>query len=461
MQISKIELKEYNQFKNVVFDFTYPKGHADEGKPLKKICVIGQSGTGKTSMLRLIKYFVSRNKQIGPNLHLPSIVKGNVYFEIYQGDIFSRKTSNGINMLVELALKGGKKLPAEEYLKETAKYENSKLPLLINYLAEVVRGNMNNDKSKNEEETVVKIKRRIEAIEILQPKQIVDFAVEEIEKISDFVLKKIKEHRAQDLLHKQQIADVVLKEGSDPKQISVVNKKYEKWLKENANPLEKLAKECLDPILNTFGLRVKTKMDLDSILALGDIQLETLQGVEVPRPLWSTGTRHIVDSALPLFELKPKDAVILMDEPEKSLYPDMQEKIIDFYCGLAPKCQFFFATHSHIVASAFDPWEVFHLEYDEASKHVQLVPNYHGEKHIDNYDYYPKYLRWDSILMKMFKITDEGNEERNKLLVKQATINDQLENMMKNGKTESAQFTKLKEGYISLKKKTGWNAENR
>jgi hypothetical protein len=325
----------------------------------------------------------------------------------------------------------------------------------------VVRGDSNGTKTESDVDNAVRIKKRIETLDSLAPQQIVDFAVDDIEEVSNFVFKEIKEHRAKELLYKKQIADVVLKESSDPKEIGALNRKYEKWLRQNADPLERLAKDCLDPILNNFGLKVKTKLDFDSILALGDIQLETLNGVDVPRPWWSTGTRHVVDSALPLFELRPKSAIILMDEPEKSLYPDMQEKIIDFYYELAPECQFFFATHSPIVAAAFDPWEVFHLEYDEQNKFVHLVQNYEGEKHVDNYSYYPKYLRWDSILMKMFKITEEGNEERNTLLVKQATINDQLEEMIKNDKTESSQFKKLKEEFIKIKKKTGWNEKNR
>ena len=205
---------------------------------------------------------------------------------------------------------------------------------------------------------------------------------------------------------------------------------------------------------------MKTQIDLDTILALGDIQLQTLEGIDVDRPFWSTGTRHLVDTIVPLFELKPKDAIILMDEPEKSLYPDIQEMIIDFYTNLTPECQFFFATHSPIIASSFDPWEVFQLEYDKSNKNVILVKNYEGEKTIDNYKYYPKYLRWDAILMKIFNLKDEGNDLREESLLEVGILNDELQELIKKGKQNTQAFKSKKEKFIKLAKKIGWDEKN-
>ncbi|KIM02965.1 MAG: hypothetical protein KU28_11715, partial [Sulfurovum sp. PC08-66] len=55
MKIKQIKLKKYKQFKDLTLDLTYPKGHKKEGQPLDKICIIGQSGTGKTNLLRIIR----------------------------------------------------------------------------------------------------------------------------------------------------------------------------------------------------------------------------------------------------------------------------------------------------------------------------------------------------------------------------------------------------------------------
>lgn len=69
MKISNLEIKNYKQFKNLTLDLTYPKGHDKEGQPLEKICIIGQSGTGKTNLLDIIKKSTvdfSQNKSYKP-----------------------------------------------------------------------------------------------------------------------------------------------------------------------------------------------------------------------------------------------------------------------------------------------------------------------------------------------------------------------------------------------------------
>ncbi|MFN5847914.1 MAG: hypothetical protein ACK43K_05460, partial [Chitinophagales bacterium] len=54
MKVTRIEIKDFNQFKSLDIDLTYPKGHAKEGQPLDKVCFIGQSGTGKTTLLKIL-----------------------------------------------------------------------------------------------------------------------------------------------------------------------------------------------------------------------------------------------------------------------------------------------------------------------------------------------------------------------------------------------------------------------
>ncbi|WP_155297360.1 hypothetical protein [Spirosoma aerolatum] len=52
MKITGIDIGEYHQFKNIKFDFTYPADHPKAGQPLEKVCFIGQSGTGKTTLFK-------------------------------------------------------------------------------------------------------------------------------------------------------------------------------------------------------------------------------------------------------------------------------------------------------------------------------------------------------------------------------------------------------------------------
>jgi len=55
VKVSYLHIRNYKQFSNLELDLTYPKGHSKAGMPLEKICIIGQSGTGKTNLLDIIK----------------------------------------------------------------------------------------------------------------------------------------------------------------------------------------------------------------------------------------------------------------------------------------------------------------------------------------------------------------------------------------------------------------------
>ena len=55
MKLLKLNIDSHFHLENISFDFTYPKGHTKAGMPLEKICIIGQSASGKTTILDLIK----------------------------------------------------------------------------------------------------------------------------------------------------------------------------------------------------------------------------------------------------------------------------------------------------------------------------------------------------------------------------------------------------------------------
>jgi len=59
MKVSRIEINGLNQIKNLDIDLPHPKGHGKEGQPLDKVCFIGQSGTGKTTLLKVIGQFTA------------------------------------------------------------------------------------------------------------------------------------------------------------------------------------------------------------------------------------------------------------------------------------------------------------------------------------------------------------------------------------------------------------------
>ena len=63
MKISKLHIDQFRHLENLDFDFTYQSGDR-KGQPLDKICFIGQSATGKTSLLELLDIKTHNNSYI-------------------------------------------------------------------------------------------------------------------------------------------------------------------------------------------------------------------------------------------------------------------------------------------------------------------------------------------------------------------------------------------------------------
>ncbi|MCX6582747.1 MAG: AAA family ATPase [Candidatus Aminicenantes bacterium] len=450
MKIKKIELKGYNQFKNLEIDLTYPQGHTKEGKPLDKVCIVGQSGTGKTSLLRLIKWFVSRDRNIDGNLKLPLPPDNSIYMDVQlRGDLdlkifyHANELKYADKSKEYISSDPAKIFPSFEH--ELAKIK----PLLINYPADMFNGmgikNENGD--------------GLTALRELELKQIIDFNFEDIGRVWLYILKDIKDHLAQELVFTKQIAEVASRTSFQVEEVEKKTKEYKEWMAANPSPLKILAEKCLDPLLYNIGLKTKTDIDKNTILNLGFIELQTLFGAELPHGFWSTGTRQLVQTMIPLFQLKPKNAIILMDEPERSLYPDIQRSIINAYVKLAPKCQFFFATHSPIIASAFEPWEIVELKFDKENKYAYRELYFDGDNHVDNYKYHPEYLRWDSILRHIFDMEQEGNKKRKDALEELTELMSRIGKLKEKAELDTSEGKELVDRYLALGVKLDWRIQ--
>jgi len=489
MKIKRIELRNFFQFKDISIDLTYPAGHEKAGQPLEKICIIGQSGTGKTSLLRLIKWFISRDRRIGDDLNLVVPEGGQMSMEFILNHLNFCLTNNGVDLEYSsfgIAVKDKGKTKEklshsdwEKLLFEEVKTVNH---LMINFPTELIsqrsirrkeevleltptmkevartyKANLGEKPVTTFEEGIERAKQNAFR-DRLKPGQIIDFAIEDVEKTWHIVLKEIREYRGQELLLKEKVSNTLGQTPGNVFKLQKAQAELEAWMS-NPNPYDKLADQCLDPLLKKLDLLVKRDINLESILNLGFVQLQTAEGLDVPIEYWSTGTWQIVRTIAPLFVLKPSKAVILMDELERSLYPDIQTTIIDEYVKYAKGSQLFFATHSPLIASCFEPWEVIELKYDHDSHSVFQELQYKGENHVDNYENYPEYLRWDSILLDIFDLDQEGSKKRTDALVELTELEAQIEKLKKKGLLNSEPGQKQKKRYLELNRLLGWRTE--
>jgi len=78
------------------------------------------------------------------------------------------------------------------------------------------------------------------------------------------------------------------------------------------------------------------------------------------------------------------------------------------YTQVGTNNQLIVATHSPIVASSFEPWEVVELKFDENNQ-INRELYYKDENHIDNYFLDPRMLTWTSILTNIFDMKENSN----------------------------------------------------
>lgn len=359
MKILDLHIEQFRHLENLDFDFTYQTGER-KGQILDKICFIGQSATGKTGLLELIHEHISNII----NLELID----NTYLEGSRNPI---KNLNGeINLLIDNEIlnlknqiiffknikykyenKGGTVTPLIPYQDQKNTFY-FKANLISDKNIDIFTKNPIDLFEKYGEQTSVKLENLLHHI----PFSTI-FNDEVDTKIWLSLLSEILRYRKNftqkmsELIHQGLLANT-----------NKLTSEFNKWQIENPNILEQFA-EKLNPILEKLNLEV------DLVNTEFSIPIKNKKTDEIiPIQNTSTGTKGLLLSFLPLFKLETKDSIILIDEPERSLYPDMQMELMDHYKNLAPEAQFIVATHSPFIAASFEPEERFILSFDNQGK---------------------------------------------------------------------------------------------
>jgi energy-coupling factor transporter ATP-binding protein EcfA2 len=352
MKILKLEIEQYKHLENLELDFTYQSGER-KGQPLDKICFIGQSATGKTNLLELL---LSLTKQaLNEEVISESLSAQNILDKKFTGELI-------INFKTEIyTTKNG----VTTYKKKKYRRQNGG-GLVRDLISNNEKSNLFFFKSNiiSDENISIFTENPIDLIDKLP--NIVDQHKNGIVTVFDnnvsketwiFLIKGILDYRKKftqkmsELIHKGLLANQ-----------NKLNSEFTKWQKENPNKLMDFANK-FNPLLEKLNLEVDLVNTEYSIPIINKRNEEI-----IPIQNTSTGTKGLLLSFLPLFKLDTKDAIILMDEPERSLYPDMQMDLIEHYQNLAPDAQFIVATHSPFIAASFEPEERFILYFDKEGK---------------------------------------------------------------------------------------------
>jgi ABC-type lipoprotein export system ATPase subunit len=362
MKIIKLHFKNYLNFgADFTIDLTYPVGHEKEGKPLDKVCFIGQSCTGKTSLLNLIKYISFPFEEIDKSCIQEDLLADGAVEVFYE--IGRRKFSKKIKEDGTMAFLENDEIQQPEFEKIIMGSLQNK-PWLINFPFNIIEQSDIGTKRISRPETTMNLEQRIL---LARSRNIWDFAVQNINDLWDIVSEQISFYKKNLEKEKDKLIDGILHDETNQEKYKAA---FRKWQEENRNPIKKLADACLNDLLAELHLKPKTDLNYEDEEDLKFVKL-LLRGdnnKHIQHQYISTGAKQLILTAIPLFFLAPNEAIILFDQPESSLFPDIQIKLIEHYQTLANNSQFFYATHSPVIASSFEPCERIILYFDEDGK---------------------------------------------------------------------------------------------
>ena len=353
MKISKLNINQFRHLENLDFDFTYQSGER-KGQPLEKICFIGQSASGKTSLLELIKETISQfyDSRI--------VSKDEILAPLYFGH-YNVELDFEANSIAYKHKKDSIEIDNNNFNFHEGNY-NGGSEDVINYknkLFYFTAGILSRQNIKLfEEETLILIEKYKSLKEKIKDNYY--FRITFDDNVQDALWIGLLEENINYLQNFMQFASELINSGKMLDSSSQV--RVENWKGKNVNPLIAFS-EKFNGILEKISLEV----DLVNTRNITPLN-HKITGENIPIQNTSTGTKQLLLTALLLFKLDTKDSIILIDEPERSLYPDMQMDLMDHYQRLAPEAQFIVATHSPFIAASFEADERFILYFDEEGK---------------------------------------------------------------------------------------------
>ena len=311
MKIKNLHIEEYNGLENLDINFE------SEGKVLDLIVLAGINGSGKTRVLESIRYWFEMFRSKAVNVEL--------FYEENEREVLeSLMNSEG---LTEVEKEAQKDIEFTDCLRNIKFY---------NY-------DYRHNKTENQNYNSKIISRSFEKLKIF-PKIIyvpTEINFEEIKKAQTNLK---KEYNFINIVDSYEIKDIP----------SYIATRISKVANEEENlTMGQVRKKVFEEINGIF-----------EILEL-DVKLSEISKDENSMPIFtdssgkkfginelSSGEKQLFLRTLAIKMLEPENSIIMIDEPELSLHPKWQQKIVDVYKKIGKNNQIILATHSpHILGS--------------------------------------------------------------------------------------------------------------
>ena len=324
MKIKNLHIKEYNGLENLDINFE------SEGKVLDLIVLAGINGSGKTRVLESIRYWFEMFRSKAVNVEL--------FYEENEREVLkSLMNSEG---LTEIEKEMQKEIEYTDCLRNIKFY---------NY-------DYRHNKTENRNYNSKIISKSFEKLKIF-PKLIyvpTEINFEEIKKAQTNLK---KEYRFINIVDSYEIKDI-------PSYI--------------ATRISKVANE--EENLTMGQVRKKVFAEINGIFEILelDVKLSEISKDENSMPIFtdssgkkfginelSSGEKQLFLRTLAIKMLEPENSIIMIDEPELSLHPKWQQKIVDVYRKIGRNNQIILATHSPHILGSVEKENIILLEKNE------------------------------------------------------------------------------------------------
>ncbi|QYR64450.1 AAA family ATPase [Fusobacterium animalis] len=320
MKIEKVHIKNIKGIKDLELSFR------KDDKILDLIVLAGVNGSGKTTILEAIKDFFNNT-----NISYDEPEKSNIYLNIFFED-FEKKQ-------------------IEEAEKSSIDNYEHKLQDFFSALQSYNLYRKNgNDYYRNQ------IAKRFD----IPPKIIYVPAENKFEEIQTYSTTLSKEYEFINTINSDVIRDI-------PSYIAT-RRNYLATIEEDLT-----MKEVTNKVVNEIN-------GIFNILEL-DVKLKGFSKDEKTMPIFensageefdindlSSGEKQLFLRTLSIKMLEPKNSIILIDEPELSLYPKWQQRIVEVYKKIGENNQIIVATHSPHILGSVSNKNIFILYRNENGK---------------------------------------------------------------------------------------------
>ena len=320
MKIEKVHIKNIKGIKDLELSFR------KDNKILDVIVLAGVNGSGKTTILESIKDFFNNT-----NINYDEPEKSNVNLDIF----FEEFEKNNIE-------------EAEKNCKD--KYEH-KLQDFFRALKSYEYSRKNNNEYYDN-----LIAKRFEN----PPKIIYVPAENKFEEIQTYSTTLSREYKFINIINSNVIRDIPSYIATRRNHLATIEEDL--TMKEITN---KVVNE-INSIFDILELDVKLKGFSKDEKTMPIF--ENSAGEEFDINDLSSGEKQLFLRTLSIKMLEPKNSIILIDEPELSLHPKWQQRIIEVYKKIGENNQIIIATHSPHILGSVSNENIFILYRDENGK---------------------------------------------------------------------------------------------